>query len=894
MPFRPIAISRIPDNLKIGSITQGTCGIFFTSTVICAVDQLKLKSYKTFIILFFLQAGITYAQLNPERHAVSQIKKGSWAAARKILDKSLKKDSLNMEALYVYAQLFLTPRYHQFNADSANVSLKKTRRLYQQCEPRTKERLKRFPLDSSILYQLKTKIDSAAFEKSKQENNEAGYQHFIKWYADAPQIKLAIELRDEAGFVLALKQNSHLAFREFLNKYPNGHRGAEARERFDKQLFQYSTKSKTLLEYRAFVSQNPTSPFVGEAMKNIFMMSTEDGTEKSLQDFIMQYPQNMYSQLSYQILFHLQYNNQTSLDWTDSLQAMYPLRDWLPFSENGKFGFMDENGKPTSPAIFSDINEEYFCTPLSEDFILTRTGIVGRNGTKIFSGYCKAVSDLGSGYLLVTTDSSTQIIHKSGWRPPLPLMEHATIIDSRFIAVKSKTRWGLFALNGNPILPFLYDKIIGHGKFMVLSRSGKEILVGLDNVISFAKGTVAPIVGDEIKSFGKNFCWLRNGSLEQILDEDLKEIIPFGRHRISYSSVGFVIVKDGTTQVKGWPALENHAYTSFQMTEPWLITKKEGEKASLFYVPTKKEIVVATDSIWFDQSLALVKENDSIRLWLSGSKSFSLPSTETYAIRKGVDSTVFLLLTSPLKTTVLRAGTFNKLFTAPYPEIKPVSATLFIFKDKGKEGLLNEKGKVILKAEYDALLFSNAFFSLLKDRQFGSYHPVTKKLIKPSFESNLKMYGQEWILARKNNKFGFLKPDGTIQTEFDFDEIDFWSDSVALVTIEGKLSLYAIARKKIIMQNMTWFEVIESVGHERLALFKQNDRYGVIRSASGVIIKPEFEEITHQMANGTLILTGIKPEVDDLVSVVQFLSSGKVIKSQVLSRPVGLSILCNN
>jgi hypothetical protein len=266
---------------------------------------------------------------------------------------------------------------------------------------------------------------------------------------------------------------------------------------------------------------------------------------------------------------------------------------------------------------------------------------------------------------------------------------------------------------------------------------------------------------------------------------------------------------------------------------------------------------------------------------------------DNYSIRRSKDSIVFILISSKSKTTVLLASNFKKLFITPFHDIEPLLKNIFLIREMDKQGLLNEKGKIILKPEYHAILFSDGIFSLLKDKKFGSYNPSSKKILKPTYDSNLKRYGK-WIIARKGTKLGFLTFEGKGQTGFDFDEINFWSDTVALILKGGKNSLYSISTGKNIVENITAFQAFELDSGEQLALFRQNSLYGLLGKKSGVIIEPEFEELTYQTINNVLILIGVKQNQEGMLEVVYFQSSGKVIRKQILSKEIGYSLLCDD
>ena len=71
--------------------------------------------------------------------------------------------------------------------------------------------------------------------------------------------------------------------------------------------------------------------------------------------------------------------------------------------------------------------------------------------------------------------------------------------------------------------------------------------------------------------------------------------------------------------------------------------------------------------------------------------------------------------------------------------------------------------------------------SLLKDKKFGWYDARTKILIKPTFDRNVKMYHRGLWIAFKDKGYGFIPSDGKPKGNFEWEEIQYWTDSVAWV-----------------------------------------------------------------------------------------------------------------
>ncbi len=264
---------------------------------------------------------------------------------------------------------------------------------------------------------------------------------------------------------------------------------------------------------------------------------------------------------------------------------------------------------------------------------------------------------------------------------------------------------------------------------------------------------------------------------------------------------------------------------------------------------------------------------------------------ENYKLRLSKDSILFVLIVGKTKTTVYEAASFKKIFASTFlPE--PILKNFFLYESAGKQGLLDDKGKVILKPEYDAILYNNGIFSLLKNKQFGSYLPRSKKLIKPGFDSNLRSFGNNWLITRKKEKWGFLNVEGKPHTLFEFDEIEFWNDSLAIVKKGGKQLLFSIPRKKVKVDVISSLEKI-GVDPEQLGIFRQQGFYGLLAPDGEVRMPAEYEELTWQELNGTLLFIGLKLADQDKRHVVYFSSSGKVINSFLTSKEAAYMLLCD-
>jgi hypothetical protein len=854
-------------------------------------------------ILFFLLLSLSsYSQSKLGRQALSHIEKRNWQKAEQALSKALQKDSLNVEAAYLTSLLFFNPSYPRHNVDSSHYYILSAFGFYQSIEQREKEKLAKIPLDSNALMLQKLKIDSAAFELAKSLNTENGYNYFLQNYSSAEKFQdSAIELRDEASFVDALKINTYESFGKFLNKYPKSHRAQDAQARHDKLIFEDRTKDKSLKSFENFISELPANPYRPIAEKEVFEIATADGSDQSFSTFVKKYPHSPWAKRAVNILFHID-NNFAAVHkdfLTDSIRNILSLNSsyWVPFLKSGKYGFIDRTGSEKFPADLNEIDPEYFCGEIRTDYLTTPFGIIARNGKPIFSGSVKSVKEPGAGFLNIESAGERIIIHKSGFRIEQKAVEDASILDERFLLLKMQTGWGIVSFSGRILLPFAYQEISSFDDWIVLTKSGKKIIVTADQVGSVADKTPLPqnLVFDEVKRWEEDLCWVRNGALEGVINKNLEYVIPLDRQTLSKTSFGFLRKKEDQFFIEGIPELQSFPFDKVTVQGQWLLTKAKANGTQLFSISTKKQIVNNADSVWFDKNIALVKSSDSIRAWLNSDLYLDF-NASAKATLFGKDSTTWLVVEEKNKKAVYDALSGRRLFSADFDQIENPYPGFFLISKGNKKGLLDDNGKIVLPLEYDAIIQPQAGrLSLLKDKKFGLFDMTLKKLIKPTYDRNVVQYNKNWFIAFKDGGWGFITGDPKGGGKFQFSEIQFWNDSSAWVREGQTWKIYDIKNAKVIIDNIRDFQFVKKYPHEYVTIVHENDRYGVLSNRSGIIIPSTFTSVINLGdADVPLYFTEKHVSEADIFVVIYYDSFGKPIRKQAYEAEEYDRIICED
>lgn len=845
-----------------------------------------------------LSSRFSFSQVNPDK-LMSTMDKSKWVKAGQSLYKSARKDTSSAETGYLLGLYYLNPDNPAYQIDSADHYCKLSVRRYRNLSVKERERLLRVPMDSGSLSTLRKHIDSSAFERAKSIHSVEAYQRFIDHFANADQRRAAMELRDEIAFTEALKRNTWNSFQIFLTKYPASHRAGEARERYEKLLFDDKTSDHKLKSYITFYHQYPQSPYRRIAERYIFELSTASGKPEDFVHFIKQYPGSSWAVIGKDILMGLKPESSDQLPdyWrTDSVKHVEALNStyWVPIYKAGVFGFMTATGEEVMPPQFTSVDEKYQCGKIEDRWLITNTGLVARNGKVLFRGNVDDAVDIGSGFIEVDADSGNFVLHESGFTIGKGAVDASDVIADRYLSLKKGGKWALYTLTGRLLMPHLYDETAAIDTLIVLTRNGRKVLTLPMRIAAVAEGNnlVEDHVYDDVRRWGPQQYWVRNGVLEGVVDARLNFIIPLDRQVLKKTSFGFLKGKD-KIYVKGIPSLENDAFVSVTEQGSWVRLKKERGPTLLHDRTT--QITESGDSVWFQGPVAFMAKGDSIYAFLPSGLKLDFHSDEKFQLREFGDRSWLIVPEKKLKS-VYEATTGQKIFTMDFDLIEPVREDAFLITRGQKKGLYSAEGKGLVPLEYDAIVKSGpSSFSLLKDRKFGWYDLDTRMLTKPTFDRNIKPYNRQYRVGFKSTGYGFITPDGKPVGNFEWEETLYWNDSVAWVKKGSQWALWDIRNKQNRLERIRSFSPVRDLPNDKVYQVRQDNAFGVISSQSGVVVPIQYSDIVNiGTQEQPLYFTEHHIEEAAISVVVYYDHAGKIIRKQAVEASEFEKIYCDN
>lgn len=832
--------------------------------------------------------GLLTAQIVTERTALKNLQKARWDRAHSQLSKLIIKNPASPTARYVLAQYFFSPNNSGFNIDSAYTQIQAATEGFRLASEKDRIRMKRFPLDTIILMRYREQIDSAAFERARLENTETGYLFFLDHFPLAAQRDEAMNLRDEAAFQDALVKNALPGFQSYLERYPHSIRAAEARQRFDQLLFEQETHDKRLESYERFIQQFPMSPHRAAAEEKIFFIRTAPGTVTAFEDFLGRYPNHRHARKVRNMLYYLVAPEHREalvnrLD-DDSLRMALQLEKsyLVPFLHNNRFGFMDKNGVVAIPSYEEDIDQALRCGNVTDDVLLLSGKIVNRRGASVLTADIESVEDVGNGFLLVDKGDCSFVLHKSGFTVGDACVKDAKLVCGNFLALHEPNGWSIWTLTGFRLLPDTADEIRDAGNVVVMHSQNDIRLATAQEIGATAdqKSIELSEVFQEMKTWPDSLLWLRAGDLQGILDQGLRVHIPFDQGELVPTFFG--AVRRGNTATlydrKGQVIAQGD---DVKIQKPWVVIKKE-KSWKMFNPLTKTLAEISYDTAYFRGPFVMGRLGDTVRVHISQKlvQTFMLPVQVEFV--PGQDSLAFMTVTDPKKKT-LYGQNGKKMFTFTADRVQHAGLQYFIVTTKEKKGLCAADGKLLLPQEYDAIgTVQDGNVSLLKGTKFGIYNCKKKKLIKPEYAKNIMPYTPHVLVAFKGRSLGFIRWDNKPMGEFEFSEVKYWTDSVALVKNKHNWMLYNLYSGKIVLDKIRKYSVIRESRDERLIIVQQENRFGVLSSRRGVVIPLNFSDIVNVgSAEDPLYFTEKHVEEASLFVVIYYSAEGKFIRKEV-------------
>jgi acyl carrier protein len=540
------------------------------------------------------------------------------------------------------------------------------------------------------------------------------------------------------------------------------------------------------------------------------------------------------------------------------------------------------------------LDQVYHCGNIEEDIISLPDKIIAKNGAVIWKKKVTGIDELGFGFLLIDEGDCNKIIHKTGYQIGEDCIDDTKILNGKFIAIQKNNQWSIWTLTGRSLIQNLED-VFSTGEVIGLKKNNS---IKLHSSASLSKLPPPPLEPggtpeyDAVTVFNTELMLVIKNGQSGLIDQSLNTMIALGDQSFSAAFFGVMARDSSGVRIYNSGGKKSKTFKKVLTQEPWVVVKDS--VWSLFDVKTMEPFVAGYDTIFFVGSFAVGYKKDSCSIFFRRHHHWKGRVPAALEFVPGKDSSAFLMIQQGERKTLYNEHGL-KLFTTTFDKIQSAGDDLFIVYKNEKKGLMTAQGKLLLPVEYDAIgTVNNGIVSLLKSMKFGLFDCVRKKSIPPSYSKNLIPYNSSLITAYKDGLHGFVAWDNKAVSKFEFNDIQFWNDTTALVKKNSQWMLYEIKTKKIVLDQIKDFTFIRNTSSEKLAIVYQGSNHGVLHNQKGTIIPISYTDVINVgSAEKPLYFTEKNVEEAAIVVVMYYNDQGTMVRKEVYDHEDYGKIYCD-
>ncbi|MBO3698977.1 WG repeat-containing protein [Roseivirga sp. E12] len=876
--------------------------------------------------IYFISGLITllaFWNIEIPKRAFRFYQRGDLVKTVEALDRSIAKDTLNPAAYYLYARLFTDTAFDRYDVDTAYLY---TNQAFDQLqfvtEPKDIEDLQELSVDSVSLERLKDKVDSLKFIDIKAIHTIEAYNWFMQSHNDANQIEEAIRLRNHIAFQKSEAINTWQGYQQYMGEYPVSEDFAEAEKRYKRLIYEERTADGSYQSLTSFLEEFPNTPYRKNVVAEIFQYATAENTLDSFRKFLIDYASTDFNSILADRAYHIyktKYPDGDFFEDFDFALSMDSLRNaqslegefWMPKLENGKVNYVSKSGENRLQTSFETLTEDCLCNPSFNDILYGTTGnkkqVIGRNGHAIYEGIFEEVIDGGHGLLVIRNVEGDRLIHKSGQVIIDSPKEEIKVLTNSLIRTKENGLFGLESIHGLPYLPNEFTAIDTFKTKLWLEKENGIQLIDGTSLLPVLLGAKPPAFipqYDELEELPNGRIWAIRDDKESILNQNFETIIPFGAYEIYERAYGWKLETQGKIQLvhdryndllrgKNYDRiLENDRWLALEQDSTWTLLDQVGNARpsfgydSLSFWGENMVMKFRGDSTWaqFKTGKELLMRDD----W---EPQLLIPQQYITTGEKALSD--YFMLTNEKKFRKIYNTYGREILASTYNDVTALSPNM-IRLQKRNAALADSTGHFLLNFIYDGIGSNkDGYVSILDKGKVGVINPEKNINIPPTFDKLIEPYGDTVLIASDGKYKGFINAKAESLTSFEFDEVVYYNDTLALTRIENEWLMYDIASDEALYEGILTYEYILEDDLDKTLLINTEDGEGIYSLTKGELIEPTYTEIKVLGSSDEPIYFAMKlvPEADIYI-VIYFDKTANKIFTQSFPREAYFRIAC--
>jgi len=840
-----------------------------------------------------LSSGCAYQVLKADKF----LEKNEIRKAKKRLDKAAQKDPGASATQFMLAKYYSHPVWSFDAVDSAHLYIQSASSTFANLDNETTGKLVKKGLDSIAIAKQALIIDSLAFEKAASNNTEGSYNHYLNNYQYLAFEGRATELRNKVAYEKAIDQNTTQAVSEFFRKYPEAPQAQKARNVFETLYYEKKTQNGVINEYQEYLEERPQTEYSEEAASIILDILSAGADASDYQEFVNRYGQFEAAKKARSILDGLNYTKDLPELLTHKKDSLYYLYN---LEEENLLNFQFENLSPDS------------CAFIAQPYILNdennATYAYLKSGRKITDSNIKSIEYLGTGFFEINDfNREHSLIHFSLIEELKQKAQEFKVLDTFHFAKKGLDGWQLISILGEPILKEPVDSIWKAGNIFFF-KNGNDMAIA--SSLDFKKLKKSDLKSfsflyDDYEYLGEQYLRLHSNDFETILDSQAQVVFPLEKASFHYYDNFWVKAKDEKFRIldQNRNSLYGEDLNDYQFRSGVLALQKDSLWSvfnnGLIGFPKFQYDSVRIFNSWLtyavQDSIEFLLFQSGEKILLAGEESFRILKNYNINFSETTDQMRFVEISNEKGYFKLYNGFGRKIKEGERLDINILTPQLIqIHQNKNKQ-LIDSAGNEIKIDKADAFgALENGLIPILKNKKFGALIVDSLKIIPAHSESKLGVFLKDSLYVfKKDNLFGVSDVSGEILLNADFESIEFFNDSTALVEEGGAIGILNIYQNEYLLEDIdTWKKVVFE--DEKYFLVRKEAGYGVINQLGEEIIPFIFNALTVHFSKEKLYWLAERrlSEINYIV-IAYFDKNGRVLFKEGLNFDDYLETACD-
>ena len=682
-----------------------------------------MKIIRSFLF-FILSISCLNSYADKLEKGFEKLKALDYFAAKEYFEKSFKDETA--AAAYGLSLIFSSDKNPFYSPDSAQKYILISDSIYKKLKEKTKKYYLQFDVSDNSIRLLREFICEDAFNRCRNYNTVEQFNHYLHYFTSCSQLTEATQLRNKAAFDDARLKKTSRAYKEFMVLYPTAIQYHEAVSNFEELVYEENTSDHTIQSYEQFINDFPENLYHTQAEKMIYSLTVTDKTIQQYIFYVRNYKNARYSDEAWQEIYKLSIKDfsQKSFDkfkeefpdypFPQEVESDFRLQNFLflPVEVNGKWGYINELGDEMIKPKFDEAT--LFSDGLAAVSENEKYGYVNKAGKIVIDFQFNDAEPFHNSSAIVKSDSLYGLINKKGDFLIQPEFQELSEVGEDIYMAEKNDNAGYLHHNGDTLTGFIFD-FAGDFKngYAIVNRNEKYGLLNTSGHFNIEpKFAELVFIGNGLlKALSENEAW-------EILNLKGDTIVPF-----SYDVI-------------------------FEFHEHRALVAKNNKYG---YVNEQGEFVIPLRYLYSTTMLTLGQFQDG------------------YAMIKQKDKSV------PIDTT-------GKAISVPgsVDYGRPSEGLIPIRKNK-KWGYADLFGKIRIPYKFEkAESFSKGFAIISQNKLEGLIDTSGNAFISPLYEDIDIM--EKCILVRSNGKSGLLTNAGILLIPCSYDKIEFLSTAIAKAT----------------------------------------------------------------------------------------------------------------